>query len=192
MPLNFIALVEQLEKVIVSEMEYKAQIGFWINVYNALIMHAAYNISGHIIKTILYTTLRKKSYEEGNLSVQNLVFHIPNHLPALLYIKVYTESNVKEELEVAKREFLQANVVVKKSKKVFLPRVLERFAKEASISSNEILNWVTDNVDKKLHNSIQKCIDGKSKKKKSHVIDRLPYNSSFRYIFSKDLTEKPW
>ncbi|MBA0554542.1 hypothetical protein Golob_013639, partial [Gossypium lobatum] len=64
-----IALVEQLEKVTVSQMEYSAQIAFWINVYNALIMHAylaygiphsslrrlalfhkaAYNIGGHII-----------------------------------------------------------------------------------------------------------------------------------------------
>ena len=81
---------------------------------------------------------------------------------------------------------------MKKSKKVLLPRVLERFAKEASISSDDLLNWVIENVDNKLHNSIQKCIDGKSKKKSSQVIDWLPYSSRFRYIFSKDLTEKPW
>ncbi|XVF52604.1 hypothetical protein PTKIN_Ptkin05aG0031600 [Pterospermum kingtungense] len=54
------ALVEQLEKVTVTRMEYNAQIAFWINVYNALVMHgslrrlalfhkAAYNIGGHII-----------------------------------------------------------------------------------------------------------------------------------------------
>ena len=54
---------------------------------------------------------------------------------------------------MAKREFLQANVVVKKSRKVFLPKVLERFTKEASISSDD-LKWVTKNVDKKLHDSI--------------------------------------
>ncbi|TYI70221.1 hypothetical protein E1A91_D08G206700v1 [Gossypium mustelinum] len=66
---NYRALVEQLEKVTVSQMEYSAQIAFWINVYNALIMHAylaygiphsslrrlalfhkaAYSIGGHII-----------------------------------------------------------------------------------------------------------------------------------------------
>ncbi|MBA0853921.1 hypothetical protein Goshw_023912 [Gossypium schwendimanii] len=237
-----IALVEQLEKVTVSQMEYSAQIAFWINVYNALIMHAylaygiphsslrrlalfhkaAYNIGGHIIsanaieqsifcfctprigrwlETILSTALRKKSGEERLFISSKLGLPYPQPLACFALctgafsdpvLKVYTASNVKEELEVAKREFLQANVVVKKSKKVFLPRVLERFAKEASISSDDILNWVTENVDKKLHNSIQKCIDGKSKKKSSQVIDWLPYNSSFRYILSKDLTEKPW
>ncbi|TYI70222.1 hypothetical protein E1A91_D08G206700v1 [Gossypium mustelinum] len=239
---NYRALVEQLEKVTVSQMEYSAQIAFWINVYNALIMHAylaygiphsslrrlalfhkaAYSIGGHIIsanaieqsifcfctprigrwlETILSTALRKKSGEERLFISSKLGLPYPQPLACFALctgafsdpvLKVYTASNVKEELEVAKREFLQANVVVKKSKKVFLPRVLERFAKEASISSDDILNWVTENVDKKLHNSIQKCIDGKSKKKSSQVIDWLPYNSSFRYILSKDLTEKPW
>ncbi|KAK6251102.1 hypothetical protein SCA6_005107 [Theobroma cacao] len=239
---NYRALVEQLQKVTVSQMEYNSQIAFWINVYNALVMHAylaygiphsslrrlalfhkaAYNIGGHIIsanaieqsifcfrtprvgrwlETILSAALRKKSGEERQFISSK--FGLPHSQPLACFalctgafsdpvLKVYTASNVKEELEVAKREFLQANVVVKKSKKVFLPRVLERFAKEASISSDDLLNWVTENVDKKLHNSIQKCMDGKSKKKPSQVIDWLPYSSRFRYILSKDLTEKPW
>ncbi|KAK8266486.1 hypothetical protein V6Z12_D12G249700 [Gossypium hirsutum] len=43
---NYRALVEQLEKVTVNQMEFNAQIAFWINVYNALVMHAylAYGI----------------------------------------------------------------------------------------------------------------------------------------------------
>ncbi|XVF10852.1 hypothetical protein REPUB_Repub07fG0218600 [Reevesia pubescens] len=183
---------------------------------------AAYNIGGHIIsanaieqsifcfrtprigrwlETILSTALRKKSGEERQFISSK--FGLPYSQPLACFalctgafsdpvLKVYTASNVKEELEVAKREFLQANVVVKKSNKVFLPRVIERFAKEATISSDDLLNWVIENVDKKLQNSIQKCMDGKSKKKSSQVIDWLPYSSRFRYIFSKDLTEKPW
>lgn len=109
-----------------------------------------------------------------------------------LQLKVYTASNVKEELEVAKREFLQANVVVKKSRKVFLPKLLERFAKEAMVTSDDLLKWVTENVDKKLQDSIQKCIDRKSNRKASQFIEWLPYSSRFRYVFSKELMEKPW
>ncbi|CAK9173247.1 unnamed protein product [Ilex paraguariensis] len=105
---------------------------------------------------------------------------------------VYTASNIQEELEIAKREFLQANIVVKKSKKVFLPRVLERFAKEASIASDDLLKWVLENVDKKLHDSIRKCIDRKSSRKSSKIAEWLPYSSRFRYVLSKDLAEKPW
>jgi hypothetical protein len=107
-------------------------------------------------------------------------------------LKFYTASNVREELEAAKREFLQANVVVKKSRKVFLPKMLERYAREASVSLDHLLTWVSENVDKKLHDSIHKCIDRKSGKRASQSIEWLPYSSRFRYLFSKDLTEKPW
>ncbi|KAG6788759.1 hypothetical protein POTOM_004836 [Populus tomentosa] len=185
------------------------------------IVQAAYNIGGHIIsansieqsifclrtprvgrwfETILSTALRKKSGEERQLVSSKFGPSDPQALvcfslctgafsdPAL---KVYTASNVKEELEVAKREFLETNVVVRKSKKVFLPKVLERFAKEASINLDDLLKWVAENVDNKLHDSIQKCIDHKSNKKASQAVEWLPYSSRFRYVFSKDLTEKP-
>ncbi|XP_021767967.1 uncharacterized protein LOC110732342 isoform X1 [Chenopodium quinoa] len=43
---SYRALVEQLKRVNVSQMEVEAQIAFWINIYNSLIMHAylAYGI----------------------------------------------------------------------------------------------------------------------------------------------------
>lgn len=105
---------------------------------------------------------------------------------------MYTASNVEEELEAAKREFVQANVVVKKSKKVFLPKLIERYMKEAYIPSDDLLKWVTENVDKKLHDTIQKCLDLRPNKRASLIIKWLPYNSKFRYLFSKELMEKPW
>lgn len=37
--IGFRVLVEQLEKVNVSKMGIDAQTAFWINVYNALLMH---------------------------------------------------------------------------------------------------------------------------------------------------------
>ncbi|KAG7016885.1 hypothetical protein SDJN02_21996 [Cucurbita argyrosperma subsp. argyrosperma] len=219
---NYRVLVEQLEKVNVSKMEIDAQTAFWINVYNALLMHAAYNIGGRIIsanaieqsifsfksprigwwlETIISTALRKKSGEERQLISSKL--GLPSLQPLVCFglctgassdpvLKVYTASNVKEELELAKRDFLQANIVVKKSKKVYLPKVLERFAREASISSDELPKWISENVDGKLHESIQKCMDLQTGKKASHIIEWLPYSSRFRYVFSTNLTEKPW
>lgn len=108
-----------------------------------------------------------------------------------MQLKLYTASNLKEELEVAKREFLQANVIVKKSRKVFLPKMLERFARETSVSLDDLLKWVMGNVHKKLQDSIQKCIDRKSNKTASQIIEWSPYSTRFRYVFSKNLTEKP-
>lgn len=109
-----------------------------------------------------------------------------------LQLKVYSASNISEELNISKREFLQANVIVKKSRKVFLPKLVERFSREASISIDDIFGWVKESVDKKLHDSMQKCLNPKSSQKPSQIIEWLPYSSRFRYVFSKDVIHKPW
>lgn len=239
---NYRMLVEQLERVNVTQMELNAQIAFWINVYNALIMHAylaygipnsslrrlalfhkaAYNIGGLVIsanaiehsifglqtprigrwlETFLSTAMRKKFGEDRQL--RNSKLGLPVSEPLVCFalctgafsdpaLKVYTASNVRDELEEAKKEFIKANVVIKKSRKVFLPKMLERFSREASFGSDDLLKWVTENVDKKLQDSIRKCIDHKSSRKVSQIVEWLPYNSRFRYVFPKDLAEKPW
>uniref|UniRef100_A0A803PMA1 Electron transporter n=1 Tax=Cannabis sativa TaxID=3483 RepID=A0A803PMA1_CANSA len=187
----------------------------------ALFHKAAYNIGGRVIsantieqsifcfrtprvgwwlETILSAALRKKSGEDRRLSS---TLGLPNSQLLVCFalctgafsdpvLRVYTASNVREELDEARRQFLQSNVLVKKSKKVFVPKMLERYARESSFSSDDLLKWITENVDKKLHDSIQKCLECKPIKKASQIIEWLPYSSRFRYVFSKDLTEKPW
>ncbi|KAJ8633733.1 hypothetical protein MRB53_027069 [Persea americana] len=187
-----------------------------------LFQKAGYNIGGHIIsansiehsilcchsqrighwfETILLTAMRRKSGEERQLvgtgfglsNSQPLVcFALCNGASSDPMMRVYTASNVKEELEIAKNDYLQANVVVKKSSKVLLPRILERYSKEASISTNDLFSWVCDNVDKQLCDAIKKCIDSKSNRKSSHIMEWLPYDMRFQYVFASDLTEKPW
>ncbi|XP_021856580.2 uncharacterized protein [Spinacia oleracea] len=239
---SYRALVEQLERVNVSEMEAEAQIAFWINIYNSLIMHAylaygiphrslrrlalfhkaAYNIGGIVVtanaiehtifcfrtprtggwvETFLSTTFRKKSGDEKQLLSSKLSLpDSPSHVCFALctgafsdpVLKVYTAANVRDELEQAKREFLLTSIIVKKSKKVFLPKILERFSKEASMGYDELLKWVCVNVDKKLQDSIQRCLDAKNSKKASQIIEWSPYSSKFRYAFSDELASKPW
>ncbi|KAK4422902.1 hypothetical protein Salat_1872800 [Sesamum alatum] len=188
----------------------------------ALFHKAAYNVGGHIVsastieqsifcyqtprvgqwlETVLSTAMRKRSGEERKLinskyglqSFQPLVcFALSTGAYSDPLLNVYTAANVKEELEAAKREFLQANVVIEKSKKIFLPKLIEKYAKEAGVPFDDIIHWVSENVDKKLHESIQKLHDGRPGKRTSQNIKWLPYNSKFRYVFSKELTEKPW
>ncbi|KAL0326570.1 UNVERIFIED_CONTAM: hypothetical protein Sangu_1735000 [Sesamum angustifolium] len=185
---NYRVLVEQLEKVNVRRMDTDAQIAFWINLYNSLVMHAylAFGIPHNSLRRSLFGSL-------GNILLQ-LSDTIFVFSPALrpFYGIVIGAANVKEELEAAKREFLQANVIIEKSKKIFLPKLIEKYAKEAGVPFDEIIYWVSENVDKKLHESIHKFHDGRPNKRTSQNIKWLPYSSKFRYVFSKELTEKPW
>ncbi|BBN67553.1 Protein of unknown function D, partial [Prunus dulcis] len=165
----YLILVEQLERVNVTLMELHAQIAFWINTYNALVMHW--------LETLLSTAWRKKFGEDRQLRNSKLGLLVSEPLVCFALctgafsdpvLKVYTASNVRDELEEAKEEFIKANVVI-----------LERFAREASFGSDDLLKWVSENADKKLNDSIHKCIDSKSSKKAFQIIEWVPYNSRF-------------
>ncbi|KAL5224389.1 hypothetical protein ABZP36_011028 [Zizania latifolia] len=183
---------------------------------------AAYNIGGHAVtansiehallccrsprigrwlESILSTAMRKKCADEKQL-VQ-LKFGLPDCQPLALFalctgassdpmLKVYTAKSITEELERAKREFLQANVVVRKSKKVFLPRLVERYAREAGLAgADELLAWARDNAESRAtQDAIQRCAGG-GRRKATQAVEWLPYNARFRYAFPRSMVDKP-
>uniref|UniRef100_A0A0E0BDQ0 DUF547 domain-containing protein n=1 Tax=Oryza glumipatula TaxID=40148 RepID=A0A0E0BDQ0_9ORYZ len=191
----------------------------------ALFHKAAYNIGGHAVtansiehallccrsprigrwfESILSTAMRKKCADEKQL-VQ-LKFGLPDCQPLALFalctgassdpmLKVYTAKNISEELERAKREFLQASVVVRKSKKVFLPRLVERYAREAGLAgADELLAWARDNADARAtQDAIQRlCADaGGGRRKAAQAVEWVPYNARFRYAFPRTMVDKP-
>ncbi|XWS26511.1 hypothetical protein CRYUN_Cryun26dG0038100 [Craigia yunnanensis] len=66
---RFRLLVEQLARVDPSQMSYNEKLAFWINLYNALIMHAylAYGVPRNGIK--LFSLMQKAAYTVGGLLV---------------------------------------------------------------------------------------------------------------------------
>ncbi|KAL5991978.1 hypothetical protein ACLOJK_012890 [Asimina triloba] len=83
--------------------------------------------------------MRKKSGEEKQLMGSG--FGLSRSQPLVCFalcrgatsdpmLKVYRSTDIKEQLEAAKKDYLQTNVLVKKSRKVLLPRLLESFSKE--------------------------------------------------------------
>ncbi|KAM3409826.1 hypothetical protein ACQJBY_002226 [Aegilops geniculata] len=192
----------------------------------ALFHKAAYNVGGYAVtansiehsllccrsprigrwfESILSTAMRKRCADEKQL-VQ-LKFGMPDCQPQALFalctgassdptLKVYTAKNVTEELERAKREFLQAGVVVRKSRKVFLPRLVERYAKEAGLPAGDsILAWARDNLDgRAAQEAIQRCAAAAAgaggRRRASQAFEWLPYNARFRYAFARSMVDK--
>ncbi|KAM0883135.1 hypothetical protein ACQ4PT_031824 [Festuca glaucescens] len=208
------AHAKSLERVDLSISGTSIKLAFWINVYNSLVMHAflAYGIPNSSLKrmaifhkwfeSILSTAMRKRCADEKQL-VQ-LKFGLPDCQPLVLFalctgassdpmLKVYTAKNVADELERAKREFLQAGVVVRKSRKVYLPRLVERYAKEAGLPIGDgILAWARDNVDgRAAQDAIQRCATAApGRRRASQAFEWLPYNARFRYAFARSMVDK--
>ncbi|CAN6288795.1 unnamed protein product [Urochloa humidicola] len=199
----------------------------------ALFHKAAYNIGGHAVtansienallcfksprlgrwfESILSTAMRKKCVDEKQL-VQ-LKFGLPDCQPLALFalctgassdpmLRVYTAKNVMEELERAKREFLQATVVARKSKKkVFLPRLVERYAREACVGPDDILPWAqreggvaaaaADGRPQQQQQQDAATQRGAgSRRKAAQAVEWLPYAARFRYAFARSMVDKP-
>ncbi|KAJ1296275.1 hypothetical protein BS78_01G287900 [Paspalum vaginatum] len=191
----------------------------------ALFHKAAYNIGGHAItanaiehallcfrsprigrwfESILSTAMRKKCADEKQL-VQ-LKFGLPHCQPLALFalctgassdpvLRVYTAKNVMEELERAKREFLQGTVVVRKSKKkVFLPRLVERYAKEACLGPDDVLPWAqregaVAGDGRPQPDPVQRGAG--NRRKAAQAVEWLPYTARFRYAFARSMIDKP-
>lgn len=127
---------------------------------------------------------------------EDLLFSLKGRRPGLNCVKfyyqvrVYTSKNVHEELESAKREFLQASIGFQSDKKVLLPKILEWYAREASISSNSLLDWVSQYLDEKEKETILKCVRAKPNKSTSHCIEWVSYSFNFRYLLERDLASR--
>ena len=89
---------------------------------------------------------------------------------------------------MAKKEFLIASIGIQNSKKVLLPKLLEWYAKETTISSGSLLGWVCQNMDEIQREAINKGVEIKPHKMPTHCIEWLQYNRNFRYICSRDIS----
>ncbi|KAI5056243.1 hypothetical protein GOP47_0028061 [Adiantum capillus-veneris] len=227
---NFRSLVQELERLDPGELKHEEKLAFWLNIYNALMMHAylAYGIPRTQIKRI--SLLQKASYKIGLHSInahtiENTILGCRSHRPSqwiqallspvtklrtvhhrqayaidrpepLSYfalccgghsdppVRVYTAKNVYQELDVAKKEFLHINLTLRKDSKILAPKVLESFAKESSMGSLSLLEWICQNLSEKQRRDVRACM---SMRPYNRCIEWVPYNFSFRYLFVRDL-----
>ncbi|KAJ0987141.1 hypothetical protein J5N97_005497 [Dioscorea zingiberensis] len=228
----FRSLIKQLEVVNPRKMKHEQQLAFWINIHNALVMHAflAYGLHQNLMKNTF--SILKAAYDIGGHSVnayeiQSSILRCQSHRPALwlraLYsptmnfkkgngkhsytlnhpeplahfalssgaysdpaVRVYTAKNVLQELELAKDEFIQANMSIKKESKIILPKILYYYAKDASLELSELLKMIINCVPLSQQKIIQRCLKGRIEK----CIEWSPHKSTFRYLLHRDLDKQ--
>ncbi|XP_074309122.1 uncharacterized protein LOC141643733 isoform X1 [Silene latifolia] len=228
---NFRSLISRLQEVDPTKMKHEEKLAFWINVHNALVMHAflaygipqnnvkrvflllkaAYNVGGHTISadTIQSSILGCRMSRPGKwlrmLFTPRTKFKTGDHRQAyaidhpepLLHfalcsgshsdpaIRVYTPKRVLLDLEGAKEEYIRATFGVRKDQKIVLPKLVEAYAKDSSLSSPAILEIIQQSLPDSLKKSLKKCQVGKSRKS----IEWMPHNFAFRYLISKELVK---
>jgi len=221
-------LIKRLEKIDPTKMAHEEQLCFWINIHNALVMHAfmAYGLQEKRMKST--DMILKAAYNVGGHSVnsqiiQNSILGCQSHRPSLWVrtlftpmkksgssihpyalrhpepiahfalstgafsdppVRLYTAKKLYHQLEQARTEFIQANVMVRKQT-IFLPKVLHFYAKDAALDLPDLIDMVCESMPELQQKEIRQYL----KRRVDKCVEWLPYKSSFRYTVHRSLAE---
>ncbi|CAA7401143.1 unnamed protein product [Spirodela intermedia] len=228
---TFRFLVEQLVKVSPAKMNSNQKLAFWINLYNALVMHAylAYGVPRNDIKH--FSLMQKVSYTIGDQSVsaaeieyvilkmkppayrphigsvlamhkfkiseEHKKFSIDNPEPLVAFglscgmhsspaIRIFTPSRVKEELQIALRDYVRASVGIGLKGKLLVPKLLHCFAK-AVVEDSLLVDWICRFLSPEQAALVRNSTSHRKQRLlgvRSFII--TPFDSRFRYLFLTD------
>ncbi|CAH8314950.1 unnamed protein product [Eruca vesicaria subsp. sativa] len=97
-------------------------------------------------------------------------------------VRVYTTANVEEELEAAKRDYLQASVGISKKNKLMIPKVLDWYLLDFAKDVESLLDWVCLQLPDKLREEALKCVERKNKESVMELVQVVSYDFSFRLL----------
>jgi hypothetical protein len=99
-------------------------------------------------------------------------------------VRLYTAKKIYHQLEQARTEFIQANVIVRKQT-IYLPKVLHYYGKDAALELPDLIEMVWESMPELQ----QKVIRQYLKRRIDKCVEWLPYKSSFRYMVHKSLAD---
>ncbi|KAL0697802.1 hypothetical protein Bca4012_053924 [Brassica carinata] len=199
---RFRHLVERLARVNPTELSNNEKLAFWINIYNALIMHA-------LLLSILKLKVSEEQKQAGISTHEPLVSfalscgmhsspavtfpYLPEaeHCNFLtespnLQVRIYSAENVGEELEDAQKDYIQASVGVSPRGKLIVPKMLHCFGKNF-VDDSKVALWISRHLPPRQAAFVEQCIHRRqwwgfldSSSSKCGVI---PFDSRFRYLF---------
>lgn len=95
---------------------------------------------------------------------------------------MYTASRVEDELEAAKRDYLQAAVGISATNKIIIPKLLDWYLLDFAKDLESLLDWVCLQLPDDLRNEMVKWLEVKGREPLSQLVHVTQYNFSFRYL----------
>ncbi|XP_061355924.1 uncharacterized protein LOC133300405 [Gastrolobium bilobum] len=96
-------------------------------------------------------------------------------------VRVYTASQVENELEVAKREYLQATVGISTSK-FAIPKLLDWYLLNFAKDLESLMDWICLQLPSELRKEAITFLEKRKTEPLSQFVQILPYEFSFRYL----------
>ncbi|KAL3646258.1 hypothetical protein CASFOL_011438 [Castilleja foliolosa] len=100
-------------------------------------------------------------------------------------VRVYSASQIEAELEGAKREYLQAAIMVSSSNKIIIPKLLDWYLLDFAKNLDALLDWICLQLPDELRNEAVKCLERNATEPLSQLVQVMPYNFNFRYLIHR-------
>ncbi|XP_064954467.1 uncharacterized protein LOC135666098 isoform X2 [Musa acuminata AAA Group] len=174
--------VEQLTEVNPACMSLDQKLAFWINVYNALMMHAQ-SLALHKFK------ISKEHREYSVDSAEPLVvFALSCGMYSSPAVRIFTADNVQDELQNSMKDYIRASIGLSDKGKLLVPEMLHSFAKgvvEDSLLVDWICRYLSSDQITIVHYSKPQW---KQRLLGVRSFSIIPFDSRFRYLFLPDKT----
>ncbi|PIN12814.1 hypothetical protein CDL12_14577 [Handroanthus impetiginosus] len=170
----------------------------------ALMQKATVNVGGHILNAITiehfilrlpyhskYSFSKSSKYDEMTArSMFGLEFSEPLVTFALSCgswsspaVRIYTASQVENELETAKREYLQAAIGISMTKRfIAIPKLLDWYLFDFAKDIESLLDWICLQLPCELGKEAMKCLERGKDEPLMQLLRLIPYEFSFRYL----------
>ncbi|XP_030462660.2 uncharacterized protein LOC115682550 isoform X1 [Syzygium oleosum] len=99
-------------------------------------------------------------------------------------VRVYTACHVEDELEAAKRDYLQASVGISRTNKLIIPKLLDWYLLDFAKDMESLLDWVCLQLPDDLRREAVRCLEKKGEPL-SQLVQVTPYDFSFRLLLQQ-------
>ncbi|KAL8145129.1 uncharacterized protein LOC141706828 isoform X1 [Apium graveolens] len=170
----------------------------------ALMQKATINVGGHLLNaiTIEHFILRlpyhsKYTFAKGSkndeltarstygleLSEPLVTFALSCGSWSSPAVRIYTALEVEKELDMAKREYLQASVGICTTTNIFaIPKLLDWYLLDFAKDLESLLDWICLQLPSELGKEALQCLERAKPESLSKFVQVVPYDFSFRYL----------
>ncbi|XP_070669719.1 uncharacterized protein [Malus domestica] len=164
----------------------------------ALMQKATINVGGHILNAItiehfiLRLPFHSKYGTKNDEKTARNTFGLELSEPLVTFalscgswsspsVRVYTASQVENELEVAKREYLQAAVGIS-SNRFAIPKILDWYLPDFAKDLESLLDWICLQLPSELGKEALKLLVKGKNEPLLQFVQVMPYEFNFRYL----------
>ncbi|MFQ6665278.1 hypothetical protein Gotur_032055 [Gossypium turneri] len=173
-----------------QNLNHQEKLAFWINIYNSCMMNAFLE-HGVPESPEMVVELMRKGAKNDEMTARSM-FGLELSEPLVTFalscgswsspaVRVYTASHVEAELEVAKKEYLQATVGIS-STKFAIPKLLDWYLLDFAKDLDSLLDWICLQLPSEVGKEAIKYLERAKSESLLQFVQIIPYDFSFRYL----------